>query len=165
MSKSILYKCDCFHVFTSIWIVISVWIKDDIEIKLSGSNMKLIIPKIQWKKRHWEFLLEKLSNLNCELFNVGNKIVILGFIEKFKEESSYFGHWFHFRNDACITGIHEGYIIDFFFVLSHHLKNLVKRDFFFNYIIMLIDDDMLCFGIVLHDIFDVFSKSTSKLPF
>jgi len=83
MSKSILNEGNSLHIFSSIRIIISIGVKDHIQIKLSWSDVKFIIPKVQRKERHWELLFEVLSDLNGELFDVCNEVIILGFIKEF----------------------------------------------------------------------------------
>jgi hypothetical protein len=46
VAKSIFDKSHCFHVFASIWVVISFLVEDNVQVILSGGNMELIVPEI-----------------------------------------------------------------------------------------------------------------------
>jgi hypothetical protein len=46
VTKSVFDKSHCFHVFASVWVVVSFLVEDYVQVILSGGNVELIVPEI-----------------------------------------------------------------------------------------------------------------------
>ena len=46
VAKGVLYESHCFHVFASVWVVVSLLVEDYVQVILSGGNVKFVVPEI-----------------------------------------------------------------------------------------------------------------------